>query len=107
MSKLKIARALAVLLVLAVLPVVVAGAQGPNEPGPGTWSSGFTIQNLGSAQANVIADIYDEAGNVVHTENLTIAAGAGKFTFVGDLPIADGRYSVVISSDQPVVTNSL
>lgn len=98
-----IARILAIALVLAALPVVIAGAQGPNEPGPGTWNSAFTIQNLGSVQANVVADIYDEAGNVVYTKNMTIPPGQGDFTYVGNLNIPEGRYSVVISSDQPVV----
>jgi hypothetical protein len=100
--------ALAVLMVVMVVPF--AGAQTI------TWNSSFTVVNLGTADATVDVTFYNEAGASFHPDPLVPGAtplpnpfvqAPGTSTIVvmafasSDLP--DGRYSVVLSADQPIV----
>jgi len=102
----KAVKVLLVALMLVLVAVPVVGAQGG-----GNWDSSFTVINLGTADATVTVTFYDEAGAAVTPTDLgggttnpfTVAAGASKeilvFQVVG---LGSGRYSVVISADQPV-----
>jgi hypothetical protein len=102
---------LALLVMLALVVAVPAYAQLGD-----TDNSSFTIQNLGQNQATVTVTFYDESGNpstpdpiLTGTSNpFTLAPGAGKLIVMpAVLGLADGRYSVVIESTEPigVVTN--
>jgi hypothetical protein len=98
--------ALAMLMLLVAVPF--AGAQTI------TWNSSFTVVNLGSADATVTATFYDEAGTDFTPNPLvpgsvdnpfTLGPGASQIivmAFVNDT-LPDGRYSVVLSADQPIV----
>lgn len=97
---------LAMLLVLVAVPMV--GAQGG-----GSWDSSFTVINLGTGEATVTVTFYTEAGVAVTPTDLgggtanpfALAAGSSKEILVFQIPeaqLAAGRYSVVISADQPV-----
>jgi hypothetical protein len=100
--------ALAVLMVVMVVPF--AGAQTI------TWNSSFTVVNLGTADATVDVTFYNEAGTAYHPDPLVpgtpditnpfvLGPGASQIIVMAfasaDLP--DGRYSVVLSADQPIV----
>jgi hypothetical protein len=100
--------ALAVLMVVMVVPF--AGAQTI------TWNSSFTVVNLGTADATVDVTFYNEAGASFHPDPLVpggtplpnpfvLAPGGSTIVVMAfassDLP--DGRYSVVLSADQPIV----
>jgi len=75
-------------------------------------NSSFTVQNVGSGQATVVITFYDENGND-YTPNplnnnqpnpFTLNAGESFEVYLPGIPgLPDGRYSVVISSDQEVV----
>jgi len=98
--------ALAMLMVLVAVPF--AGAQTI------TWNSSFTVVNLGSADATVTATFYDEAG-LDYTPNplvpgsvdnpFTLAPGGSQIIVMAfvNSTLPDGRYSVVLSADQPIV----
>lgn len=102
----KAVKVLLVALMLVLVAVPVVGAQGG-----GNWDSSFTVINLGTGDATVTVTFYDEAGNPVTPSDLgggttnpfVVAAGASKeilvFQVVG---LSSGRYSVVLSADQPV-----
>jgi hypothetical protein len=100
---------LALLIVMTAVPLV--GAQ------QGVWDSSFNILNLGSTDASVTVNFYDDNGVMTEPACLryvdttcdlpnpfTLAAGAKEEIFLAamgtDLP--DGRYSVVVSADQPI-----
>jgi len=99
--------ALAMLMVMVAVPF--AGAQTI------TWNSSFTVVNLGSADAAVTVAFYDEAG-AEYIPNPLDAGGTlpnpftlgpgGSMIIVMQFVSAslpDGRYSVVLSADQPIV----
>lgn len=89
------------IVLLCFVAVAAVSAQGP-----GTWVSSFTVQNPSTTEsASVSVEIYDSSGvTPVWTDSTTIAAGQSKLWYVPNLTgLADGRYSVVISSSVPVV----
>lgn len=100
--------ALAVLMVVMVVPFASAQTI--------TWNSSFTVVNLGTASATVDVTFYAEDGTAYHPDPLVpgttditnpFVLGAGNSQIIvmafasSDLP--DGRYSVVLSADQPIV----
>ncbi len=100
--------ALAVLMVVMVVPF--AGAQTI------TWNSSFTVVNLGTSTATVDVTFYDELGTAYHPEPLvpgttpldnpfTLAPGGSQIVVMmfANSTLPDGRYSVVLSADQPIV----
>jgi len=111
-------KVLALGLLVALTLVPMAGAQG------GTWVSSFNVINLSNDEATVEITFYDEAGEdytpaclgwsgtPAHcdlTNPFTLAGGAKKEINLPTLAAADlpdGRYSVVISADQPVAAIS-
>jgi hypothetical protein len=95
-------------IVLSVSSVVHA------QPLPGTgWYSTATIQNVGSATANVNLAVYPQGTGSASTASFTLDVGASKVFVAGgnnasgtvdvSPPLASGSGSAVISSDQPVV----
>lgn len=98
--------ALAMLMVLVAVPF--AGAQTI------TWNSSFTVVNLGSTDATVTATFYDEAGTD-YTPNplvpgsfdnpFVLGPGASAVIVMAyaNSSLPNGRYSVVLSADQPIV----
>jgi len=118
-------RNFATLVVLVAMGVVVllglvpgAAFAGPDEapppPGddvrpqavPGTWNTGFQVQNLGTSDATVRVYYYDATGTLVYTQGpVTIGVGEAATFYQPDIPDADlpaGQYSVIVESDQPV-----
>jgi len=98
----------ALILVVALLAVVVPAASA--QLGDCDRSS-FSIQNLGTSTATVTVYFYDEAGTEYQPADLgggqpnpfTLAPGAQYQVYVPGIPsLADGRYSVVIESTEPV-----
>jgi len=98
----------ALIVVLALMAVVVPAASA--QLGDCDRSS-FSIQNLGTSTATVTVYFYDEAGTEYQPVDLgggqpnpfTLAAGAQYQVYVPGIPsLADGRYSVVIESTEPV-----
>jgi hypothetical protein len=97
---------LAVLILLASLVAVPAYAQLGD-----TDNSSFVIQNLGAGPATVTVTFYNEAGNPF-TPNPILTGVANPFTLAAGqkqdiympavLGLADGRYSVVIESTEPI-----
>lgn len=115
----KTLKVLALVFLVAVLTTSLVAAQGG-----GAWDSSFTVVNLGTATATVSVTFYDESGNPYTPSSLGTSTGAISNPFslnagasveillfqTGTLP--DGRYSVVISADQPIaaianLTNSI
>lgn len=105
MNKCKVAIMLGLLAVLLTVPNAF-GQLGTTD------NASFIVQNLGTGTATVSITFYDESGaastpsalNAGQTNPFTLAAGASFEVYVpGILGLADGRYSVIISSDQPVV----
>jgi hypothetical protein len=92
----KFAALLALALLLALTAVPAFGQGGI------VYNTGFQVQNLGTAEANVVVTYYNQDGTVAGEESFTIPLGGSKTVF----PIAavpDGfNGSAVISSDQPV-----
>jgi len=99
---------LSMAIVLSVSSVVHAQAL----PGTG-WYSTATIQNVGSATANVNLAVYPQGTGSASTASFTLDVGASKVFVAGgnnasgtvdvSPPLASGSGSAVISSDQPVV----
>ena len=102
----KTLKALIVVLVLLAVVVPVASAQlGDCD------RSSFSIQNLGTSAATVTVYFYDEAGTESQPADLgggqpnpfSLDPGAQYQVYVPGIPsLADGRYSVVIESTEPV-----
>jgi hypothetical protein len=105
----KLVKALVVGMLILLVAVPMAGAQGG-----GNWDSSFNVVNLGTANATVTVTFYAENGTPTTPTQLGTSTGpiGNPFTLapgssVEVLPfqtdeLADGRYSVVISADQPV-----
>jgi len=94
-----------VLLIIAalLLPALGVSAQG------GTWSTGVNVQNLGTGDAHVRIKFYNPAGTLVYTyppdaqPAITIAVGGVATIYVPSITdLANGRYSGVVESDQPI-----
>jgi len=98
--RLRILSYMGLVLLLCFVAVAAVSAQGP-----GTWVSSFTVQNPSTTEtASVSVEIYDSSGTSVWTDSTTIAAGQSQLWYVPNLSgLADGRYSVVVSSSIPVV----
>lgn len=95
----KVTFVLAVVMVLSLVMATVAGAAGSPPP---ALSSGFQLQNRSTtATANISISYYNATGSEVEVDSDTIAANASKSYYVPNvLGQPDGRYSVVIESDQ-------
>lgn len=103
--------AVVVSLLVGLLPLIVLAQGTPNTKAPGTWVSSINIQNVGSGPATVVLDFYDTNGNKVLSFTVTpnIPAGGSRSLYVpAEIPVSNGQYSVIASSDQPlqVVVNS-
>lgn len=75
-----------------------------------SWTSGFQVQNLGSAVATVRITYYNQDGSEAGRQTDTIPAGESKTFFDKTMSVPDGFYgSVVIEADQPIaaITNEL
>lgn len=84
-------------MVLALLPLGAFAQTAVNN-------SGFQVQNLGTATANITIVYYRADGSQAATQQDTIAANSSKTYFGSTMNVAAGfTGSVVISSDQPVV----
>lgn len=97
----KVSATLALVMVLALVLATGVGAAGSPPP---ALSSGFQLQNRSDAStATVLIHYYDPSGVNVETDSDSIAAGASKSYYVPNvLGQPDGRYSVVVESDQPL-----
>jgi len=100
--------ALAVLMVMVAVPFASAQTI--------TWNSSFTVVNLGSADATVTATFYDETGASFTPNPLvpgttpinnpfSLAPGGSQIIVMAfvNSTLPNGRYSVVLSADQPIV----
>jgi len=94
------------LLLLAISASVAYSQLGTTD------NSSFTVQNLGTATATVSVTFYNEAGtaytptplNAGKPNPFTLAPGESFEVYLPGIPgLPDGRYSVVISADQPIV----
>lgn len=92
--------AIALMLVIAVGLYSAVGVSAGSPPPP--LSSGFQLQNRSTIDsAAVQISFYNDSGIVVQTLNSTIAKNASASYYVPNvLSQPDGRYSVVVSSDQ-------
>lgn len=73
---------------------------------PGTFKSSIVVANPGATIANVSLNFVNSNGTAALQTPLTftVAAGSSVTQFVPNVPnLADGRYSVVVDSDQNVV----
>jgi len=93
-----------IIITISVLVGLLILATGVNAGGnpPPALSSGFQLQNRSTtSSANISIAYYNAAGNQVEVDTDTIAANASKSYYVPNvLGQPDGRYSVVVSSDQ-------
>jgi len=106
----KAVKFIALVLLLAVVAVVPALADF------GTTVSSVTVQNTGTDTATVTFTFYDEAGVAYTPDPLTsdglvanpfpLAVGESYELYMPNANLADGKYSLVIASDQPVVAVS-
>lgn len=91
-------------LVMSLVLVSIAGAQGPS-----VYNSGFQVQNLSATDPATIAiEYYNQDGTIAATTSDTIAPNSSNTYFPIGAP-AGFNGSVVINSDQPVaaITNVL
>lgn len=94
-------------LALALTVLLAAGWAVSAQGGiGGNWNTGVQIQNIGDDTASVLIEYYDETGTCVLTDTVSISAGSsvnvyppGDYT---DTELPDGKYSAVLSSDQPI-----
>jgi hypothetical protein len=88
---------LLVALVIALLPMGAFAQTAVNN-------SGFQVQNLGTATANITIVYYKTDGTEAGRQSDTIPSSSSKTYFGSTMQVAAGfNGSVVISSDQPVV----
>lgn len=94
---------LGLLLVVGVIPVA-AQVPGPNGP----YTSAFTIQNLDATAGTCMYDLYGPAGGspAYSSTSFAVSANGSYFVYVGNLTVADGSYSAVISCDVNVAAVS-
>jgi len=115
----KALKILTLVLLVAMVTTSLVAAQGG-----GTWDSSFTVVNLGTATATVSITFYAENGTAYTPSSLgtstgtisnpfSLAAGSSvEILLFLTTGLPDGRYSVVISADQPIaaianLTNSV
>ncbi|MFV2044670.1 MAG: DUF5719 family protein [Anaerolineales bacterium] len=95
-----------------LIPVSVSAQGSTGTQAPGTWVSSINLQNTGASPANVVLNFYDSNGNLTlaFTVAPTIPAGGSRSLYIPTdvTGLADGQFSVVVSSDQPLqaVANS-
>jgi hypothetical protein len=105
-------RKVSVLLALSIALVLIVGVIPASAQLGDTDNSSFTVQNVGTGVATVQVTFYQEDGTPVQPTTLN-SGKSNPFTlnpgdsFEVNLPsipsLANGRYSVVVSSDQPLV----
>ncbi len=100
-NKIQIALTIAALLVLLVTSTVSAQYSGYN------WSTVYQVVNIGTGPADITIDYFDGSGNRVTAAQKVFSAvpiGASRLVvqFKDDPSLPAGRYSAVISSNQPV-----
>ncbi len=108
----KTVKILVLVALVTLLAVPSAGAQLV-----GKWDSSFTVVNFGTAAASVTVTFYDDSGNEyipavldaatpTPTPNpFTLPAGRSYVVYLPGIPateLADGRYSVAVTADQPI-----
>ncbi|MGC8959758.1 MAG: hypothetical protein ACP5OO_08210 [Chloroflexia bacterium] len=115
----KALKVLTLVFLVAVMTTSLVAAQGG-----GAWDSSFTVVNLGTSEATVSVTFYDEAGTAHTPPSLgtstgpisnpfPLASGASvEILLFQTSALPDGRYSAVISADQPIaaianLTNSI
>jgi len=72
-----------------------------------SWSTAYQVVNMGTAPANIIINYYDSSGNVISAAQKTytnVPIGGSRLVvqFTDDPNLPSGRYSAVISADQPI-----
>jgi len=98
----KLIGAVAVVLFLSVVIVAVVAASG--GPAGGGFYTGQTIQNVGTAVANVVVTAYDSASTATYSRNYTVPVGSSVTFFSGDITGVPTGFqgSAIVSSDQPL-----
>jgi hypothetical protein len=98
----KLIGAVVVVLFLSVAIVAVVAASG--GPAGGGFYTGQTIQNVGTAVANVVVTAYDSASTATFSRNYTVPVGSSITFFSGDITGVPTGFqgSAVVSSDQPL-----
>lgn len=91
----------ALFTVVVLILTFAVGVSAGGDPPP-SLSSGFQLQNRSTTDvANISIAYYDDSGSEVEVDTDTINSSASKSYYVPNvLSQPDGRYSVVISSDQ-------
>jgi len=102
--------------VFAVVLLLASFAVAPALASFGTTVSSVTVQNTGAAEATVTFTFYNEAGAAFTPDPLTtdgtvsnpfmLDPGESYELYMPNANLADGKYSLVIASDQPVVAVS-
>jgi hypothetical protein len=92
----------AAVLFLSVVIVAVVAASG--GPAGGGFYTGQTLQNVGTAVANVVVTAYDSASTATYSRDFTIPIGSSITFFSGDITGVPSGFqgSAVVSSDQPL-----
>lgn len=98
----KVIGIVAVVLFMSLIVTVVALASG--GPAGGGFYTGQTLQNIGSAVANVVVTAYDSASSASYSRNFTIPVGSSITFFSGDITGVPSGFqgSAIVSSDQPL-----
>jgi len=104
------------MLTLAVVLAMTLGASVVNAQLGQTDNASFRVMNLSTSTAHVQITFYDEAGTAYTPTTLNMGkpnpfdlpAGTSFEVYLPGIPsgLPNGRYSVVISSDQPVVATA-
>jgi hypothetical protein len=106
-----------ILKVIGLVTVLLAIIIVPAWADFGTTVSSVTVQNTGTDTATISFTFYDETGTEVFPDPLvvgppevanpfTLEPGESYELYMPSANLADGKYSLVISSDQPVVAVS-
>ncbi|MDQ7030671.1 MAG: hypothetical protein Q9O62_13265 [Ardenticatenia bacterium] len=92
-------------LLLAVLLLLVAVTAVSGQAYTTSFITSITYQNVGTADANVTFNFYNEASGTAIPYSVTLPANAGSSLYVGNVSgISSGfQGSAVMSSDQPLV----
>lgn len=95
------------MIMLMLLLASLAQAQYANP-----WWTTYQVVNMGNAPANIVIDYYDTNGNVQAAarktfSNVPVGGSVLVVQFKDDPSLGSGRYSAVISADQPIaaITN--
>lgn len=99
-------------LLLGVGPISAGSPSGHKFAGlssvGGTWDSGIKIQNLSNVEAYVVPTLYNETypDGLTLTGSSVAAGGSVEYWLPGVSGVPAGKYSAVISSDQPIAAVS-